>query len=493
LAGLIFRFLPSILFLTIQEKVMIHTSCISSDDDDDVKLLFPPPRKILRRGTPELELALQKGEVSLSLPQEEVASWMGRELKSSGEKKKKKQDKTRFCDIIGHNAVKLRLEEVLLPLALPQQLSDSILTGIRSSTASILLFGPPGCGKTQLAKAVAGEASAAFLSVGPSDILSKFVGESEASIRNLFRKARTMASQQESKCAVLFLDEIDALGQSRASSATDQNNNDGCSRCVLAELLIQLNYINSRTINSPLQEEEEADDDDSGETLKMKDKPSYISSSDDDDFLTATAGNDVPFVETIHDHDRKKKTKNKKRNSQIRIIFVAATNRPQDCDPALIRRFSVKLIVGLPSPRDRNKILARYLEGIETSITSLQLKHIASLTQGWSGSDLESLTREAAMAPVRNCIRSAARLKRKRRSSNEGLLLKEFQTLRPVSVLDFESAIQFWNRNHNANYSDAFLTSSFATENEDSHKSSSMLPLMVDDHYDSSSEEENED
>ena len=48
------------------------------------------------------------------------------------------------------------------------------------------MYGPPGCGKTQLAKAVAGEAQAAFLSVGPSDILSKFVGESEQSIRNLF-------------------------------------------------------------------------------------------------------------------------------------------------------------------------------------------------------------------------------------------------------------------------------------------------------------------
>jgi SpoVK/Ycf46/Vps4 family AAA+-type ATPase len=62
------------------------------------------------------------------------------------------------------------------------------ISGVRSNSASILMYGPPGCGKTQLAKAVAGEAEAALLSVGPSDILSKFVGESEASIRSLFDK-----------------------------------------------------------------------------------------------------------------------------------------------------------------------------------------------------------------------------------------------------------------------------------------------------------------
>eukprot|EP00804_Cyclotella_cryptica_P018524 CCRYP_004346-RA/>CCRYP_004346-RA protein AED:0.01 eAED:0.01 QI:312/1/1/1/1/1/2/962/338 len=95
---------------------------------------------------------------------------------------------TKFRDIIGQGPAKLRLDEALLPLALPSDLADSVLTGIRAAPVSILLHGPPGCGKTKLAQAVAGEARAAFLSVGPSDILSKFVGESEASIRGLFRE-----------------------------------------------------------------------------------------------------------------------------------------------------------------------------------------------------------------------------------------------------------------------------------------------------------------
>lgn len=69
-------------------------------------------------------------------------------------------------------------------------------SGIRSNAASVLMHGPPGCGKTQLAKAVAGEAQAAFISVGPSDILSKFVGESEASIRNLFDKGECDQCQE---------------------------------------------------------------------------------------------------------------------------------------------------------------------------------------------------------------------------------------------------------------------------------------------------------
>lgn len=82
---------------------------------------------------------------------------------------------TSFRDIIGHGQAKLRLDEALLPLALPPDLAHSVLSGIRAAPASILLHGPPGCGKTKLAKAVAGEAQAAFISVGPSDILSKFV------------------------------------------------------------------------------------------------------------------------------------------------------------------------------------------------------------------------------------------------------------------------------------------------------------------------------
>ncbi|ACI64120.1 predicted protein, partial [Thalassiosira pseudonana CCMP1335] len=196
----------------------------------------------------------------------------------------------------------------------------------------ILLHGPPGCGKTKLAKAVAGEAQAAYLSVGPSDILSKYVGESEASVRGLFLEG--------DKCAVIFFDEIDALGRSRVDEDVQT--------------------------------------------------PTRSSSS------AGKQGNAV-----------------KPRQPKPRVIVVAATNRPEDCDPALLRRFACRVLVGLPSRKDRKKIIKRLLSDVKNDLTPSQLDELALATEGWSGSDLESMTREAVMAPVRETLCAAAIQKRK--------------------------------------------------------------------------------
>ena len=154
------------------------------------------------------------------------------------------------------------------------------------------------------------------------------------------------------------------------------------------------------------------------------------------------------------------------------MIVVAATNRPEDCDPALLRRFAVRVLVGLPTRKDRKKIIRRLLSDVEHSITSPQLNELALATEGWSGSDLEHVTREAVMAPVRECLRAAAVLKKK--ASREAImqkrsgvdsaqktdeqkmaeeaqhnatresLLNGFRNLRAVSSKDFEDGIAFF-------------------------------------------------
>lgn len=360
-----------------------------------------------------------------------------------------------FRDIIGHGQAKLRLDEALLPLALPPDIAASVLTGIRAAPASILLHGPPGCGKSKLAKAMAGEAQAVFLSIGPSDILSKFVGESEASVRGLFQKARREAMKIESKCAVIFFDEIDALGRSRTDDESGKMSHaggDNSARRVLAELLIQMTALNDNEIGiaSEVEVEEE-----------------YDGYCDDDGY--SFSGRSTMTTE-----------------SKPRVIVVAATNRPEDCDPALLRRFAVRVIIGLPSRKDRKKIIKRLLVDVEHSITSVQLDELALATEGWSGSDLESMTREAVMTPIRECLRAIAVLKRKecrvaslqsqQRSGDDSsqkkqsathststpreALLNSFRNLRPVSNFDFEDGIAFFlgeaafgiNNNKNTHY-----------------------------------------
>ena len=404
-----------------------------------------------------------------------------------------------FRDIIGHGQAKLRLDEALLPLALPQDLAESVLCGIRAAPASILLHGPPGCGKTKLAKAVAGEAQAAFLSVGPSDILSKFVGESEASIRGLFREARRKARKMESKCAVIFFDEIDALGRSRVdedSGKMSQAGGDNSSRRVLAELLIQMTELSH----------DNEEEDDGGEEEEGYDNVGtggYCDDADGDSFsgrstLSTSTG---IFVDQRNDNggsimqplsnalgtqvsadDEQHEVFTPTRsdgdgNTQLqqpkpRVIVVAATNRPEDCDPALLRRFAVRVLVGLPTRKDRKKIIRRLLSDVEHSITSPQLNELALATEGWSGSDLEHVTREAVMAPVRECLRAAAVLKKKaskevtmqkrsgvdsaqkigeqkkaeeaQHNATRESLLNGFRNLRAVSSKDFEDGIAFF-------------------------------------------------
>ena len=132
-----------------------------------------------------------------------------------------------WLDIAGLEGAKEALKEaVILPVKFPQ-----LFTGKRKPTSGILLYGPPGTGKSYLAKAVATEANSTFFSVSSSDLVSKWMGESERLVKQLFTMAR------ENKPAIIFIDEVDALCGPRGEGESE------ALRRIKTELLIQMNGV----------------------------------------------------------------------------------------------------------------------------------------------------------------------------------------------------------------------------------------------------------
>lgn len=188
----------------------------------------------------------------------------------------------------------------------------------------ILLSGPPGCGKTLLARAVAGEANAAFFSAAGSEFVEVYVGEGASRVRDLFAEARAVAP------AIVFLDEIDSLGARRGSSPSSREADQ-----TLNQVLVELDGF-----------------DDSGS-----------------------------------------------------VVVIAATNRPDILDPALLRpgRFDRRIEVGLPDRAGRRDILAIHARRKPLS-ADVNLDDLAGLTPGFSGADLANLMNEAALLAARRAL-----------------------------------------------------------------------------------------
>lgn len=224
----------------------------------------------------------------------------------------------KWGDVGGLEQVKREIQEAVeLPLRKPELFERMGIRPIKG----ILLYGPPGTGKTLLAKAVANETEANFISISGAQVLSKWVGDSERSVRDIFKKARTAAP------CVLFIDEIDALAPVRGG---DEGHK-----------------VTERVVDTLLTE-----------------------------------------------MDGLKNLKN--------VVVMAATNRPDIVDPALLRagRFDRVIEIGLPDDLARLGVLRIHTKKMPLD-KDIDLKDIARITESYAGADLENLCREAGMCAIR--------------------------------------------------------------------------------------------
>ncbi|CAG6017623.1 unnamed protein product [Menidia menidia] len=222
-----------------------------------------------------------------------------------------------FEDIAGQDLAKQALQEiVILPALRPE-----LFTGLRAPARGLLLFGPPGNGKTMLAKAVAAESNATFFNISAASLTSKWVGEGEKLVRALFAVAR------ELQPSVIFIDEVDSLLCERREGEHD------ASRRLKTEFLIEFDGVNS-------------------------------------------VGDD-------------------------RVLVMGATNRPQELDEAVLRRFAKRVYVTLPDEQTRFTLLKNLLGKHGNPLSTTELTYLSKATDRYSGSDLTSLAKDAALGPIR--------------------------------------------------------------------------------------------
>uniref|UniRef100_A0A9J8BQ98 non-chaperonin molecular chaperone ATPase n=1 Tax=Cyprinus carpio carpio TaxID=630221 RepID=A0A9J8BQ98_CYPCA len=230
--------------------------------------------------------------------------------------------KVRWSDIGGMEEVKLALKQAVeWPLRHPEAFSRLGITPPKG----VLLYGPPGCSKTMIAKALANESQLNFLSIKGPELLSKYVGESERALREVFRKARTVAP------SIVFFDEIDALAAARGSSG----HAGGVADRVLAQLLTEMDGIE-----------------------QLKD-----------------------------------------------VTVLAATNRPDMIDKALMRpgRLDRIIYVPLPDADTRREIFTLQLRNMPIH-PSVHLEDLVTRTERYSGAEITAVCREAALQALQEDI-----------------------------------------------------------------------------------------
>lgn len=224
-----------------------------------------------------------------------------------------------FKDIIGLDTAKrLMKEAVMLPLKYPQ-----LFTGLLEPWKGILLFGPPGTGKTMLAKAVATQCRTTFFNISASTIVSKWRGDSEKLVKMLFELARYYQP------STIFIDEIDSVMSSRSQAGEHE-----ASRRMKTELLIQLDGL--------------------------------IKGGDE------------------------------------RVFLLAASNLPWELDTALLRRLEKRILIPLPELKARESLVKLLIPPNKSS--GVNYNEVAEMLEGYSGSDIRLVCKEAAMKPLRKLM-----------------------------------------------------------------------------------------
>ncbi|HXQ61344.1 MAG TPA: ATP-dependent zinc metalloprotease FtsH [Acidimicrobiales bacterium] len=226
---------------------------------------------------------------------------------------------TRFADVAGYEGAKREVAEVVDFLKRPERYTRAGAVGPRG----VLMVGPPGSGKTLMARAVAGEAEVPFLALTGSSFVEMFVGVGAKRVRDLFADARKRAP------SIVFIDEIDAIGQRRGGSIVSNDERE-------------------QTLNQLL--------------------------SEMDGFDPSTG-----------------------------VVIMAATNRPEVLDPALLRpgRFDRQVEIPLPNQAERTAILAVHARDKQMG-PDVDFGAVSRATPGFSGADLANLLNEAAIVAVRH-------------------------------------------------------------------------------------------